>query len=102
MLAGRQGVSSRAVRNLNKDGLFSLKSHDTSDLAFSDSFVGFRPFAPVCGFFQRNETRNDTRCERLASSSHRKTYSCKSRHRTTLNPAASVRSNPALVASRPQ
>ena len=62
-LAGRQGVSSRASRNLNKDGLFSLKPHDTSDLAFSDSFVGFRPFASVFGFGERNDTRNVTRHE---------------------------------------
>ena len=37
-------------KKLNKDGLFSLKTHDTSDLAFSDSFVSFHPFATFFGF----------------------------------------------------
>jgi hypothetical protein len=56
----------RASRNLNKDGLFSLKPHNTSDLAFSDSFVFFRPFASVFGFCQRDVTQNVTRRDRLS------------------------------------
>jgi hypothetical protein len=64
-LAGRQGVSALASRNLNKHGPFQANSHSASDLAFSDSVIGFRPFASVFGFCQRNDTRNDTRRERL-------------------------------------
>ena len=48
-------------RNLNKDGPFQHNSHEASDLAFSDSFVGFRLFASVFRFCQRNDTRNVTR-----------------------------------------
>jgi hypothetical protein len=57
----RVGVFQLASRNTNKDGAFSLKPHDRSDLASSDPFVGFRLFASVCEFCQRNDTRNDTR-----------------------------------------
>src|SRR3972149_4121958 len=64
---GEGGSLYARFKKLNKDGLFSLKPHDTSDLAFSDSFVRFRPFASVCGFCQRNDTRNVTRREHLPS-----------------------------------
>ena len=59
-------------KKLNKDGLFSLKPHDTSDLAFSDSFIRFHPFASVFGFCQCNDTRNVTRFDRLPGSPRRK------------------------------
>jgi hypothetical protein len=71
-LAGRQGVFRPISRNPNKDGRFQDNSHKVSELAFSDSFVGPRLFASVFGFCQCNDTRNDTRRERLRSSSHRK------------------------------
>jgi hypothetical protein len=74
MLAGRQGVSTAAFENLNKDGPFSLKPHDPNDLAFSDSFVGFRLFASVFEFCQRNDTRNVTHRESLLSFSRRELY----------------------------
>jgi hypothetical protein len=55
-LAGRQGVSAGAFKNLNEDRPFQRNSHKAKDLPFSDSFVGFRPFAAVFGFFRRNDT----------------------------------------------
>jgi hypothetical protein len=39
-----------------------------SDLPALDYFVGFRPFASVFAFCQRNDTRSVTRRERLPSS----------------------------------
>ena len=64
-MAGRQGFVWAVSRNTNKDGRVSRKPWDNSSLAFSDSFVGCRPFASAFAFFQRNVTRNDTRRERL-------------------------------------
>ena len=49
-MAGRQGVSPGILRNPNKDRPVSLKPYDASDLAPSDSFVGFRPLASLFGF----------------------------------------------------
>jgi hypothetical protein len=57
-----------------KDGVFLLKPHDNSDLAFSDSFVGFRPFPSVFRLFQRNDTRNVTRLERLPAFSRQRIF----------------------------
>jgi len=71
-LAGRQGFLAAVFSNPNKDGAFALKACAAIDLALSDSCVGFRPFASVVGFYQRNDTRNVTRLERLPSSSRRK------------------------------
>jgi hypothetical protein len=72
LVAGRLGVIARAFRNLNKEGRFQHNWHDVSELALSDSFVGSRLLASVFGFCQCNDTRNDTRPERLPSSSRRK------------------------------
>jgi hypothetical protein len=66
-LAGRQGVFARAFKNLNEDRPFQRNSHEAKDLPFSEFFVGFRPVAPIFGFFQRNDTRNVTRREQLPS-----------------------------------
>ena len=46
-VAERVGVFNPASRNPNEDGPISLNSHKTSDLALTDSFFGFRPFAPI-------------------------------------------------------
>ena len=64
-LAGRQGFSWPISRNTNKDGRFSHKPRHASHFVFSDSFVGFRPFASVFGFSKRNDTRYDTRGNNL-------------------------------------
>jgi hypothetical protein len=64
-LAGRQGVFALAFRNPNKDWSFQHNSHQASELAFSDSFVGFHLFASIFGFCQCNDTRNVTRREGL-------------------------------------
>ena len=69
-MAGRQGVSAAALRNPNKDNELRRKPLDRSDLAFSDFSLRFRLFAPVFGFYQRNDTQNVTRRERLRSASH--------------------------------
>jgi hypothetical protein len=53
ILAERLGVFKPTSRNPNKDGLFSDNSHCACHLAFSDSFVGLRPFASVFWFCQR-------------------------------------------------
>jgi hypothetical protein len=58
-LAGRQGVSWSISRNTNKDGPFSRKPRHASNFASSSSFVGFRRFASVFGFCQRNDTRHE-------------------------------------------
>jgi hypothetical protein len=50
-----------ASRNPNEYRLFQWNSRNASDLAFSNSFVGFRLFATFVVFCQRNDTRNDTR-----------------------------------------
>ena len=57
----REGVVKSISRNTNRHGRFSSKPHDAANLAFADSFIRFRPFACVCRFLQRNDTRNDTR-----------------------------------------
>jgi hypothetical protein len=64
-MAERVGFFERDSRNPNEDGLLQLNSHRASNLAFADSFVRFRSFARVFGFCRRNDTRNDTRRERL-------------------------------------
>src|SRR5438128_2712009 len=64
-LAGRQGVSAPVSRNPKKDGPFQPNPYEASDLAFPDSFVGFRLFASVFRFCPRNDTRNVTRREGL-------------------------------------
>ena len=64
-LAGRQGVFSPISGNPNEDGRVSRKPRGASNLAFSSSFVGFRLFASIFVLCQRNDTRNDTRRERL-------------------------------------
>ncbi len=71
VMAGRQGVLRPALRNLNKRPAFEDNSHGVSELAFSDSFVGSGRLASAFGFCQCEDTRNDTRAERLRSSSHR-------------------------------
>jgi hypothetical protein len=68
-MAGRQGFSGGAFRNLNKDRHFQRNSHKAKDLPFSDGFADFRLFARVFGLFPRNDTRNDTRPEGLRRSS---------------------------------
>jgi hypothetical protein len=70
-LAGRQGFSRPVSRNTNKDGLFSRKRRGTSNLGSSSSFVGFRLFASVFVLCQLNDTRNDTRRNRLGGSLRR-------------------------------
>jgi hypothetical protein len=64
-VAGRQGVFAAASGNLNKDNGLRRKPRDRNDLAFSDFDFGFRPFPLSFGFFLCNDTRNDTRRERL-------------------------------------
>jgi hypothetical protein len=44
----------------------SLKPRGINNLAFSPCFDGFRLFASVFVLCQPNDTRNDTRCERLS------------------------------------
>jgi hypothetical protein len=44
---------------------FPRKAFRASRLAFSDSSLGWRPLAPICGFCQRDVTRNVTRRECL-------------------------------------
>jgi len=83
VLAGRQGVSADALENPNKDSELRRKPLDRSELGFSDFSLRFRPFAPVFGFFQCNDTRNVTRRERLPSSSRRKL--------TLINPVIALR-----------
>ena len=56
-LAGRQGVSADAFRNLNQHGRILLNVFRTSDLPARDRFIGFRPFAAVFEFSWRNDTR---------------------------------------------
>jgi hypothetical protein len=55
------GICQPASRNPNEYGLFRWNSRHASDLASSDAFVGFRPFASVFGLCQRDVTRNVTR-----------------------------------------
>ncbi len=59
----RVGVFKPVSRNPNNYWPFSLKPHVSSNLGFADSVVGSHPFASVCGFCNRNDTRNDTRRE---------------------------------------
>src|SRR5205814_10175867 len=54
-LAERVGLLRPASRNPNEDEPFLLKPHNTSNLAFANSFSRFHPFASIFGFFQRNE-----------------------------------------------
>jgi hypothetical protein len=70
MLAGRQRVFAATLGNPNRDNELRHKPFDRSDLAFSNISFHFRPFAPVFGFYQRNDTQNVTRRERLRSASH--------------------------------
>src|SRR5207249_11621569 len=47
---------------ISKDVRSSWYEHAGFELQkFTDSFVGFRPFASVCSFCERNDTRNVTR-----------------------------------------
>jgi hypothetical protein len=64
-LAERVGVFQPVSRDPNRDGHFQYNSREANNLAFADSVIRFRPFASVCEFSQRNDTRNDTRRERL-------------------------------------
>ena len=64
-LAGRQGFFQLISRKPNEHGHFRHNRHDVSELALSYSFVRFSLVAFVFEFFQRNDTRNDTRRERL-------------------------------------
>src|ERR1700704_6406781 len=84
-LAGRQGVFTAVFRNPNKDRRFQHNWHDVSELAISNFFVDSRLLASVFGFCQRNDTRNDTRPERLPSSSRRKPALAKPHHRGSVN-----------------
>jgi len=70
-----------AFRNSDKHEPSQRNSQEVSDLTFSDSFVGFRPFTFVFRFFQRNDTRNVTRRENPPGLSRRNTYACLSRSR---------------------
>ena len=56
-----EGVLERDSRKPNEHGLVSLKPLDPHDLAFSDSFGFFHPFASFLGRCKRNDTRNVTR-----------------------------------------
>lgn len=49
-MAGRQGFLRAVSRNPNEDALSWRNSHNVSDLAFSDSVVGFPMFDPFSGF----------------------------------------------------
>jgi hypothetical protein len=64
-LAGRQGVFPPGSRNINRHRLSRRNPHQANKLAFADSFIRFRPFTSVCCRCQCNDTRNDTRHERL-------------------------------------
>ena len=66
VMAERVGFFARASPNPNKDGHFSRNSRYANVFAFSDSFVRFRPFAPVFGFCRRNDTRRDRLRETLS------------------------------------
>ena len=57
----KEGFLERASKKPYKDGPISRKPRDPSDLASSDSFVGFRLFASIFGSCRRNDTRNVTR-----------------------------------------
>lgn len=73
-LAEREGVIECNSRNANEDRSFSLKPHDARDLAFASFCLGFRPRAGACGLCQRNDTRNDTRCEALRGRSPQRIF----------------------------
>jgi hypothetical protein len=68
-VAERVGFFEPASRNPNRHGLFQRNSHNASSLAFANSVAGSYRFASICGFCQRNDTRNDTRRNRLRGSS---------------------------------
>jgi hypothetical protein len=70
-LGWEAGILSAGMRNSNKDGPLRGDPHQANNLAFSDSFVGFRLFAPVFGFCQRSDTRNDTRTKDFELCAHR-------------------------------
>jgi hypothetical protein len=55
----------QTLTHLNEDQPFSFKAHASSDFASWHLFVGFRLFAFVFGFCQRDDTRNVTRREGL-------------------------------------
>jgi hypothetical protein len=63
-LAGRQGVFAEVLGNAN----LSSNSHEGSELASSDFFEGFRHFASLFEFCERN----DTHAADLPTSSRRK------------------------------
>ncbi len=63
-----RGFFSPISRNANKDWPISRKPRDTNNLAFSSCCVGFRPFASIFVLCQHNDTRNDTRRNRLGES----------------------------------
>ena len=60
---GRESL--RCLTKPQEIGAFSPNVSRISDLSRPDRFVGFRPFAVVFEFLQRNDTRNDTRGEKL-------------------------------------
>ena len=70
-MAERVGVFERDLRKSNKYPGFWTKSRKSSDLASSACFRCFRPLAANFRFFCRDDTRHDTGCERLRSSSRR-------------------------------
>src|SRR6266513_397061 len=101
-MAERVGVLHTVSRNPHEDGLFQCNSHTGCDLAFSDAVVGFRLFASVFGFCERDDTRNVTRCDHLLSSSCQTIYRYGHRRRRrdlrmcALVPTNSVRCSPGL------
>jgi hypothetical protein len=62
------GSLCRCPQKSQETWAFSINVFQGSDLPPLDDFVGFRLFASVFGFCQRNDTRNVTRRERLPSS----------------------------------
>src|SRR5262245_11966898 len=64
-LGWEAGILLAYFKKPNKDGPFSRKPRGTSNLASSSSFVGFRLLASICVLCPRNDTRHDTRRERL-------------------------------------
>jgi hypothetical protein len=71
-LAERVGVFEAVSENLNEYGLFRHNARGINDLASSSIFLRLRLFASVFRFSQRNDTRNDTRRERLPRSPRRR------------------------------
>ena len=91
-VAGRQGVTAAAFRDLQKQAYFQANSHLASQLRPQHRCQRFRRFAPVFGFCRRNGTRREPLRKMLA----RKTSENLCQNLSTFNSHLAIMTSPTL------